>query len=71
MDDFLKFFGCIILGIIGFTTIAVYFANWANETQCRKTAELMDVPYHYDMSTPCMVQWHGEWLPLRSIHRMN
>jgi hypothetical protein len=69
--ELLKFLGCTLAGLAGLMAVGVYFANWANEVQCRNTAEKMGLAYHYSMSTPCMVDWHGQWLPLKSIYKVN
>ena len=75
MDEFtkeiLKSIGWAVVGLAAFVTVAAYLSNWGNEVQGRNTAEVMCVPHQYSLTTPCMVYWHGQWLPLRSIYKVN
>jgi hypothetical protein len=65
------FIGIPIAAVVGLTAILVALGGWGNEVGCRNKAELMGVPYSYSISTDCMVNWHGQWLPLRSIYKVN
>jgi hypothetical protein len=67
MPSELKFLCAFIAGFIALFVGLFFLVNWGNEVNCRATAEVMGLPYHYSVNTPCMVQLGSQWFPLHSI----
>jgi hypothetical protein len=70
MTHELKLLLSFIAGLIALFVGLFFLVHWGHEVNCRATAEVMGLPYHYSINTPCMVQVGSQWFPLHSI-RLN
>ena len=59
-----------IIGWIAVLIVALCFAAWGDEYICSEKAAAMDMRYKYSITTECMIEVEGQFVPLRNYRKI-